>query len=73
MPGHELKKVRSRRNSIINMSGSHPGIPAALRPKLRPTLSRKVKYWGIAPSAQKKLGKEARRGSHDLRRLVGEC
>jgi hypothetical protein len=42
------------------------------RPKLRPTLSRKVKYWGIAPKAQKKLGKEARRGSHDLRRLVGK-
>ncbi|KAF2434151.1 hypothetical protein EJ08DRAFT_494462 [Tothia fuscella] len=40
------------------------------RPKLRPTLSRKVKYWGIAPQAHKKLGREARRGSHDLRRLV---
>jgi len=44
-----------------------------IRPKLRPTLSRKVKYWGIAPTAHKKLGREARRGSHDLRRLVGHA
>ncbi|KIW00078.1 uncharacterized protein PV09_08420 [Verruconis gallopava] len=44
-----------------------------MRPKLRPSLSRRVKYWGIAPTAHKKLGKEARRGSHDLRRLVGHA
>ncbi|TLD18719.1 hypothetical protein E2P81_ATG11629 [Venturia nashicola] len=44
-----------------------------LRPRLRPTLSRKVKYWDIAPKAQKKLGREARRGSHDLRKLVGHA
>lgn len=44
-----------------------------LRPKLRPTLSRKTKYWGIAPTAQQKLGREARRGSHDLRKLVGHA
>ncbi|KAE9963800.1 hypothetical protein BLS_008909 [Venturia inaequalis] len=44
-----------------------------LRPRLRPTLSRRVKYWGIAPKVQKKLGREARRGSHDLRKLVGHA
>jgi len=44
-----------------------------MRPRLRPTLSRKVKYWGIAPTAQKKLGREARRGEYDLRKLVGHA
>lgn len=44
-----------------------------LRPKMRPTLSRRTKYLGVAPTAQRKLGKEARRGSHDLRRLVGHA
>ncbi|QDS68729.1 hypothetical protein FKW77_004406 [Venturia effusa] len=44
-----------------------------LRPSLRPTLSRKIKYWGVKPQAQKKLRREARRGSHDLRKLVGHA
>lgn len=42
-----------------------------LRPRIRPTVSRRNKYIGIAPRAERKLDREARRGSHDLRRLVG--
>lgn len=45
-----------------------------LRPRLRPTISRRNKYLTIAPSAQKKLGREARRGSFgELRRMVGHA
>ncbi|KAK5113264.1 hypothetical protein LTR62_003601 [Meristemomyces frigidus] len=44
-----------------------------IRPRLRPTLSRRNKYIGIAPQAEKKLAREVRHGANDLRRLVGQC
>merc|ERR1712115_318886 len=63
-----------KRNRISHKTCRSAGIfRTMLRPKLRPTLSRKVKYWNIAPAAHKKLGKEARRGEHDLRKLVGHA
>ncbi|KAF7188678.1 hypothetical protein HII31_09930 [Pseudocercospora fuligena] len=39
----------------------------------RPSLERTLKYIPVVPRAHSKLGREARRGSHDLRKLVGHA
>lgn len=65
--------AREGNGSIETRDDTTNSMSNPIRPRLRPTLSRKTKYVGIAPSAQKKLGREARRGSHDLRKLVGHA